>query len=93
MWISVVVVHTRTSTDGVHCISPSDELLGKVLVPELVSIVCFGERHGSTLFITATTSVYDHVRFRHHCTDALLASFPRPTHNNETLRLVPGNVG
>ncbi len=47
-----------SAADGVHCISPSGELLGKVLVPELVSNVCFGGRHGSTLFITATTSVY-----------------------------------
>lgn len=44
--------------DGVHCISPSGELLGKILVPEIVSNVCFGGRAKHKLFITATTSVY-----------------------------------
>ena len=44
--------------DGVHCISPSGELLGKILVPEIVSNVCFGGRAKHQLFITATTSVY-----------------------------------
>ncbi len=44
--------------DGVHCISPDGDLLGKVLVPELVSNVCFGGRAKQQLFITATTSVY-----------------------------------
>jgi len=44
--------------DGVHCISPSGELLGKVLVPERVSNLCFGGRAKHQLFITATTSLY-----------------------------------
>ena len=44
--------------DGVHCISPSGKLLGKILVPETVSNVCFGGRAKHHLFITATTSVY-----------------------------------
>ena len=44
--------------DGVHCISPEGKLLGKVLIPELVSNVCFGGRNKHQLFITATTSVY-----------------------------------
>ncbi len=44
--------------DGVHCIDPSGKLLGKILVPELVSNVCFGGRGKHQLFITATTSVY-----------------------------------
>ncbi|MCY6379728.1 SMP-30/gluconolactonase/LRE family protein [Hoeflea prorocentri] len=44
--------------DGVHCIAPGGRLLGKVLVPELVSNVCFGGRAKHQLFITATTSVY-----------------------------------
>ena len=44
--------------DGVHCISPEGVLLGKILVPELVSNVCFGGRAKHQLFITATTSVY-----------------------------------
>lgn len=44
--------------DGVHCISPEGELLGKILVPELVSNVCFGGRAKHQLYITATTSIY-----------------------------------
>lgn len=44
--------------DGVHCINPDGVLLGKILVPELVSNVCFGGRAKHQLFITATTSVY-----------------------------------
>jgi len=44
--------------DGVHCISPDGEVLGKILVPELVSNVCFGGRAKHELYITATTSIY-----------------------------------
>ena len=44
--------------DGVHCISPDGRLLGKVLVPEVVSNICFGGRAKNRLFITATTSLY-----------------------------------
>jgi len=47
-----------SAADGVHCISPDGALLGKILVPELVSNVCFGGRSNHQLFITATTSVY-----------------------------------
>lgn len=47
-----------SAADGVHCINPSGELIGKVLVPELVSNVCFGGRSKHQLFITASTSVY-----------------------------------
>jgi gluconolactonase len=44
--------------DGVHCIAPDGRLLGKILVPELVSNICFGGRAKHRLFITATTSLY-----------------------------------
>jgi gluconolactonase len=47
-----------SAADGVHCISPEGKLLGKILVPEVVSNVCFGGRHRHRLFITATTSIY-----------------------------------
>ncbi|WP_420346331.1 SMP-30/gluconolactonase/LRE family protein [Pelagibius sp.] len=47
-----------SAADGVHCIDPAGRLLGKVLVPELVSNVCFGGRAKHRLFITATTSIY-----------------------------------
>jgi gluconolactonase len=47
-----------SAADGVHCIAPDGHLMGKLLVPELVSNVCFGGRAKQRLFITATTSVY-----------------------------------
>ncbi|MBM7069770.1 SMP-30/gluconolactonase/LRE family protein [Actibacterium sp. 188UL27-1] len=47
-----------SAADGVHCIAPDGHLMGKILVPELVSNICFGGRAKHQLFITATTSVY-----------------------------------
>ena len=47
-----------SAADGVHCIAPDGHLMGKILVPELVSNICFGGRAKHRLFITATTSVY-----------------------------------
>ena len=47
-----------SAADGVHCISPEGVLLGNILVPELVSNVCFGGRGKQQLFMTATTSIY-----------------------------------
>lgn len=47
-----------SAADGVHCLSPNGDLMGKVFVPELVSNICFGGRAKHELFITATTSLY-----------------------------------
>jgi len=44
--------------DGVHCLAPDGRLLGKVLLPEVVSNLCFGGRAKHEMFVTATTSVY-----------------------------------
>jgi gluconolactonase len=44
--------------DGVHCFAPDGTLLGKILIPEQVSNLCFGGADGHRMFITATTSVY-----------------------------------
>ncbi|MBL4893119.1 MAG: SMP-30/gluconolactonase/LRE family protein [Rhizobiaceae bacterium] len=44
--------------DGVHCLNPDGELIGKIHIPELVSNVCFGEPRLNRLFITGTTSLY-----------------------------------
>jgi gluconolactonase len=44
--------------DGVHCINPAGRLLGKILIPETVSNICFGGRAKHVLYITATTSLY-----------------------------------
>ncbi len=47
-----------SAADGVHCLAPDGHLMGKVLVPETVSNLCFGGRAKHQLYITATTSVY-----------------------------------
>ena len=47
-----------SARDGVHCIAPDGTLMGKILVPEIVSNICFGGRAKQTLYITATTSLY-----------------------------------
>lgn len=44
--------------DGVHCIAPDGHLMGKILIPEIVSNVCFGGRGNHQLYITGTTSLY-----------------------------------
>jgi gluconolactonase len=44
--------------DGVHCISPEGELLGKIFVPEVVANLTFGGPAGNRLFICATSSLY-----------------------------------
>jgi gluconolactonase len=44
--------------DGVHCLHPDGHLMGKILVPETVSNLCFGGRAKHRLFITATTGLY-----------------------------------
>ena len=44
--------------DGVHCLTPEGELIGKVRVPEPVANVCFGGPKRNRLFICATTSLY-----------------------------------
>ncbi len=44
--------------DGLHCFAPDGTLLGKLLVPEIVSNLTFGGPQLNHLFITATTSLY-----------------------------------
>ncbi len=44
--------------DGVHCLSPEGELLGKIKVPEVVANVTFGGPKKNRLFICGTTSIY-----------------------------------
>jgi gluconolactonase len=51
--------HLWTSAaDGVHCYHPDGTLIGKVLIPELVSNICFGGAKLNRLFICGTTSLY-----------------------------------
>ncbi len=44
--------------DGVHCYDADGTLIGKILIPEIVSNVCFGGRKLNQLFICGTTSLY-----------------------------------
>nr|WP_321986384.1 SMP-30/gluconolactonase/LRE family protein [uncultured Lichenicoccus sp.] len=44
--------------DGVHCVNPQGELLGKLKTPHTVSNVVFGGRARSRLFICASTAVH-----------------------------------
>jgi gluconolactonase len=44
--------------DGVHVFAPEGKLLGRILVPEQPSNLCFGGPKGTTLFITARRSLY-----------------------------------
>lgn len=47
-----------SAADGVHCLSPQGELIGKVHIPEMVANVCFGGPKLNRLFICGTTSLY-----------------------------------
>jgi gluconolactonase len=47
-----------SAADGVHCLHPDGHLMGKILVPEVVSNLSFGGRAKHRLFITATTGLY-----------------------------------
>ncbi len=47
-----------SAADGVHCIDPAGNLLGKVLVPSLVSNLTFGGRNRSRLFLCASHTLY-----------------------------------
>jgi gluconolactonase len=51
--------HIWTSAgDGVHCLGPDGTLIGKILIPETVSNVCFGGPERNRLYITATRSLF-----------------------------------
>jgi len=44
--------------DGVHCLSPEGELLGKILTPQRVANLCFGGAARNRLFIGASQALY-----------------------------------
>jgi gluconolactonase len=51
--------HVWTSAeDGVHCIAPDGELIGKISVPETVANLTFGGPKRNRLFIAAASSLY-----------------------------------
>ena len=47
-----------SGAQGVHCYSADGELLGTVRLPEVCANVVFGGPDGTTLYMTATTSLY-----------------------------------
>jgi gluconolactonase len=47
-----------SAADGVHCISPEGELLGKILVPHRVSNLTFGGAVKNRLFIGGSNTLY-----------------------------------
>lgn len=47
-----------SAADGVHCLSPKGQLIGKIRIPEIVANVCFGGPKLNRLFICGTTSLY-----------------------------------
>lgn len=47
-----------SAIDGVHCYEPNGDLIGKILIPEPVANVVFGDEKRNRLFICATTSLY-----------------------------------
>ncbi len=47
-----------SAADGVHVLTPAGKLVGKIRIPEKVANCEFGGSNGSTLFITASTSLY-----------------------------------
>lgn len=47
-----------SAADGVHCLTADGELIGKIMIPEMVANVCFGGPNGNRLFICGTTSLY-----------------------------------
>lgn len=59
-----------SSQDGVQVFSPEGEQLLRIPVPETVSNVCFGGEDGTTLYMTASSSLY---RIRTTVTDAAAA--------------------
>lgn len=47
-----------SAQDGIHCISAQGETLGKILLPQQTSNLCFGGVSGTDIFITSSDKVY-----------------------------------
>lgn len=47
-----------SAADGIHCINPQGDLIGKVHIPEMVGNVCFGGVKLNRLFAAGTSSLY-----------------------------------
>lgn len=47
-----------SALDGIHCLSPVGALIGKIVLPQQTSNICFGGATGQTMFITSSDKVY-----------------------------------
>lgn len=47
-----------SAMDGIHCLTPGGERLGKILLPSQTSNICFGGPDGRVMFITSSDRVY-----------------------------------
>ena len=47
-----------SAADGVHCIGPDGKLLGKIMIPQVVSNLTFGDRFRSRMFIGSWDKLY-----------------------------------
>ncbi|MGD1886136.1 MAG: SMP-30/gluconolactonase/LRE family protein [Cohaesibacteraceae bacterium] len=47
-----------SAMDGIHCLSPDGQRIGKIVLPAQTSNLCFGSDDGQTLFITSSDTVY-----------------------------------
>ncbi len=47
-----------SSAEGVHCLDQYGNLIGKILIPEMVGNLCFGGPKNNRLLIAGTTSLY-----------------------------------
>ena len=47
-----------SAADGVHCLTPDGELIGKIRIPYRVSNLCFGGRARNRLFIGGSHTLY-----------------------------------
>ena len=47
-----------SALDGIHCYSPQGALIGKIILPQQTSNLCFGGDDGRTMFITSSDKVY-----------------------------------
>ncbi|CUH77828.1 Gluconolactonase precursor [Tritonibacter multivorans] len=47
-----------SAADGVHCLAPGGDLIGKIHIPEIVGNVVFGGPKKNRLFMAATSSLY-----------------------------------
>ena len=45
-------------TDGVQCRTPGGELIGRIILPEPCSNLCFGGLRKNRLFMTCSQSLY-----------------------------------